>query len=251
MPTFIHGKSTGVLLNEYDLSAYFNSVDASTSLETAETTGFGSSAKSYIPGLVDATISLSGMFATDASGSDAVLATILGSATTPILTIPFETGSIGKKAIVAKAHETSYSTSNPVGDIVSVSADFNASTDGTTNVTYGLRTGVTLTAGASIAYGALAALTAVDNAASSAAGGISNLHVTANSISGGTTTIKVQHSTDNSTWADLITFSAVAASTVTSQQSAVASTVNRYLRVLPSTAGSSGAITFHVSFARF
>ena len=252
MPTFIHGKSSGVLLNQFDLSAYFNSVDTSQSIDTAEITGFGSSAKAYIPGLNDATLSLSGMYSQDATvGSDVVLSTILGSATTPIITVPMETGAIGKRAIVAKAHETSYSISTPVGDVVSVTADFNASTDATSNVTYGMRTGVMLTAGASIAYNALAALTSVDNAASSASGGFANLHVTANSIAGGTTTIKVQHSTDNSTWADLITFTAVSASTTTSQQSAVSGTVNRYLRVLPSTAGSSGAITFHVSFARF
>lgn len=251
MPTFTHGKASGVLFDKYDLSAFFNSVDTSQTLDVAETTSFGASAKSYIPGVADGTITLSGMYSQDANGIDVVLQAALGAATTPIVTVPFETGSIGKKAIVAKAHETSYATSSPVGDVVSVTADLNASTDGTANLTYGIRTGVMLTAGSSIAFGSLGNLAAVDNAASSANGGVANLHVTANSIAGGNTTIKVQHSADNSTWVDLITFTAVTASTTTSQQSAVTGTVNRYLRATASTAGSSGAITYHVSFARF
>lgn len=252
MPTFVHGKSSGVLLDKYDLSAYFNSADVAQNIDTAETTGFGSTAKSYLVGLADATLSLSGMYSQDATvGEDVVLSTVLGSTTTPIITVPFETGSIGKRAVLCKAHETSYAISSPVADVVTVTADFNASTDATTNLTYGLRNGVMLTAGSSIAYGSLGNLTSVDNTASSASGGFANLHVTANSISGGTTTIKVQHSTDNSTWADLITFTAASASTTTSQQSAVSGTVNRYLRATATTAGSSGAITYHVSFARF
>lgn len=251
MPTFLHGKGSKILLDEFDLSAFFNSVDVAQSLETAETTGFGSTAKSYIPGLQDATLSLSGMFSQETDGSDEELQEILGSATTPLLTVILQAGTIGNTAIVAKAHETSYSISSPVGDVVSITADFNASTDATANLKYGLRNGKVLTTGNSIAFGSLGNLSSVDNSASSANGGVANLHVTANTITGGATTIKVQHSTDNSSWADLITFSAVSASTVTTQQSVVTGTVNRYLRATASTAGSAGAITFNVAFARF
>lgn len=251
MPTFVHGKGASVLVNSYDLSAYFNSADVAMTIDTAETTGFGSSSKSYIVGLRDETLSLAGLYSQDASGSDEVLSGILGATTTPIVTVAFSSGTIGNRAVLGRAHETNYSISNPVSDVSSVSADFTASTDAVTNQTLGLDTGVMLTTGASIAYGSLGALSSVDNTASSANGGMATVHVTANSVSGGATTIKVQHSTDNSTWADLITFSAVSASTITNQLSAVSGTVNRYLRVNVSTAGSSGSITFHVGFARF
>lgn len=251
MPTFIHGKGSKVLLDEFDLSAYFNSLDVSQTLETAETTGFGSTSKSYIPGLADATLSLSGMFSQDTDGSDEELQAVLGSATTPLVTVILEAGAIGKPAIVAKAHETNYALSSPVGDIVTITADFNASTDATANLKYGLRSGKSLTANASIAFGSLGNLASVDNGASTTAGGVANLHVTANTITGGNTTIKIQESADNSTWADLITFTAVGASTNTSQQSVVTGTVARYLRATASTAGGAGAITFHIGFARF
>ena len=108
-----------------------------------------------------------------------------------------------------------------------------------------------LSTGTSLDYNALGALASVDNSASSANGGFGILHVPTNSVSGGTTTIKIQHSANDSTWADLISFTAVGASTKTSQLSAVSGTVNRYLRATASTAGSSGSITYMLSFARF
>ena len=62
MPTFRHGKSVKVYVDEFDFSSYFNDVSAATTVETAETSTFGSSAKEYIPGLMDGTVSLSGLF---------------------------------------------------------------------------------------------------------------------------------------------------------------------------------------------
>lgn len=251
MPTFVHGKGTGVLLDQYNLSEYFNSADVAQTIDVAETTSFTASSKSYIVGLQDATLSLSGLYSQDAGGSDAVLSGILGTATTPLVTVAFDTGTIGNRCVTGRVHETNYSISNPVADVSSVTADFNASTDAVSNQTYGLHGGVMLTAGASIAFGSLGDLASVDNSASSSSGAMAVLHVTANSVAGGTTTIKVQHSTDDSTYADLITFTAVSASTLTKELKAVTGTVNRYVRATATTAGSSGSITFNIGFARF
>ncbi len=251
MPTFVHGKSTRVYIDEFDLSTYFNSADVSVTNETAESTAFQSSSKSYLLGLNDGTVSLAGMWSADTDGSDEELQAILGATTTPLLTVAQDAGTIGNRCVIAKAHEINYAISNPVGDISAVSADLQASTDATSNVTNGVKSGVQLTTGASVAFGSLGDLASVDNGASSANGGAGLLHVPTNTIGGGTTTIKVQHSANDSTWADLITFTAVGAGAVTSEMSAVSGTVNRYLRVTASTAGSSGAITFMVSFARY
>ena len=72
MPTFAHGKNVNIFVNEYDFSTYFNDVSASSTVETAEVSAFGSSAKSYIVGLQDGTVSLSGMFDGTATGTDVV-----------------------------------------------------------------------------------------------------------------------------------------------------------------------------------
>lgn len=66
--------------------------------------------------------------------------------------------------------------------------------------------------------------TAVDNAALTSNGGRGNIHVTAIT---GAATIKIQHSVDNVTFADLITFSPTVVGALTLE---VAGTVNRYLR---------------------
>lgn len=251
MPTFVHGKGSKTYIDEFDLTNYFNSADATFTLDTGEVTSFGASSRAYIPGLAAASLTIGGMWAADADGSDEELQALLANAVSPLTTVALSGGTIGNRAIMMQADLTSYGISSPVSDIVSVSADFQCTTNGTTNLTYACQTGVQLTTGASIAFGALGALGSVDNAASTANGGFALIHVPANTIAGGVTTVKVQHSADNSTWVDLITFTAVAAATKTSQLSTTAATVNRYLRATASTAGSSGAITFMVSFARF
>lgn len=250
MPTFVHGKGTSVLIDEFDLSAYFNSVDVSTSIDTAETTAFGANSKSYITGLRDGTLSLSGMWSADTDGSDEELSAILGATTTPVVTVEFDAGTIGNRATLARAHETSFSISSPVADVVTVTADFNASADTAAGVNLSIANGVQLTTGSSIAFGSLGDLASVDNGASSANGGMGIFHVTANTLDGDAL-IKVQHSADDSTFADLLFFGATAGTTSSGVRTATG-TIQRYIRVTASSAtATSGSITFHVAFARY
>ncbi len=250
MPTFIHGKNTAVYIDEFDLTSYFTDVSITQENEVAETTAFGDTNKSYLLGLRAGTLSMSGMWSADTDGSDEELQALLGNATTPLLTVREGAAAIGGSAVIAQANETSYAITNPVADVVTVTADFECTPNQVSNLTFALAGGVQLTAGASIAHGSLGNLSSVDNSASSANGGAATLHIPANTVNGNTT-IKVQHSANNSTWADLISFTVVGASTKTSEIKAVSGTVNRYLRATASTAGSSGSITFMIAFARF
>jgi hypothetical protein len=59
---FVHGKDTYFKVASTDLSTYINSVSVSRTADTAETSAFGSSTKSFVSGLRDATITVSGMF---------------------------------------------------------------------------------------------------------------------------------------------------------------------------------------------
>lgn len=86
-----------------------------------------------------------------------------------------------------------------------------------------------------------------DRTSSTANGGMANLHVTG--VTGSNpATIKVQHSVDNSTWVDLITFASVAAAG--SQSLQVAGTINRYIRA-SFTIGATSSDTFLVAFSGF
>lgn len=94
--------------------------------------------------------------------------------------------------------------------------------------------------------------TSVDNTVSSAAGGAGYLQVPALTLGGFTSaTVKVRHSVDNVTFADLLTFTVVTASP-SAQRATVTGTVNRYLATAGSWngAGSGQSITPVMGFAR-
>jgi predicted secreted protein len=136
MPTFVHGKSTNFTLDDTagtvrDLSDTLTSVDFPESIETAETTAFGSSAKSYIVGLSDATISLSGIW--DAT-VDGYIAGGAEPASRSFVYGPAGTTG-GNVKYTGEAIVTSYSISNPVGDVVTYSVDLQV-TGAVTRTTY-------------------------------------------------------------------------------------------------------------------
>jgi hypothetical protein len=122
---FVHGKSADFRLDDSsgtlrDLSSYLDDVSFPRSIETAETTTFGSTAKSYIVGLTDATISISGKF--DAT-ADGYLAGVVGQSAT----LSFQYGPAGSTAgnvkYTGECIMTSYEVGATVGDAVTASAE--------------------------------------------------------------------------------------------------------------------------------
>lgn len=90
-----------------------------------------------------------------------------------------------------------------------------------------------------------------DHGASSSAGGVGFLHVTGLTLGGyDDVTVKIAASVDGSTWADLITFTDVAA--IGAQAIEVSGTINRYIRatVQFNGTGSAQSITYFVGLAR-
>lgn len=242
--TFRHGKNTRVLVGSTDLSSFFREAAAATSIETAETTTFGvaSGSKTYVTGLSDSTVSLTGLFDGDVGAADEVISTALGSDTDIVFTVAQDGGlTVGRRCFLGQAIETKYDISSPIGDVISTSLDLQ--TDGEAG------RGVVLAALDSISSTSVG--TVVDNSAASSNGGVGTLHVTANTRNGGIT-VKIQHSADNVTYADLATFTAVGTASTTSERLSVASgtTVNRYLRVSYTVAGSTGSATVAVAFGR-
>lgn len=245
MPTFRHGKNTVVLFDKYDLTTYFNSVTTSAMAEAVETTTFGSANKTYAIGLKDGTISLEGLWAGDADGVDEVLQAAIANDSKKIITVATEGATVGRRAKLLNTDDTSYEIASAVADMVSITAEAQAS--GTVG---GFDGGVLLAASQTVS--SATANTSVDNTTSSANGGVAHLHVTGNTRNGAAT-IKIQHSANNSTWADLVIFTNTVASTTTSERIEVAAgtTVNRYVRAnITAIAGSTGSVTITVGFAR-
>jgi hypothetical protein len=238
MPTFRHGKRTVVLMNGTDMSPYLNEATQTQSIETAETTTFADDDKTYITGLGDGTISTSGLFDSTAGASNDVLSGAIGQEDNTFTVLP-EGATKGARSVIANGQLTSYDVTSPVADVVAISAEIQA--DG------GLFTGFALNGLTST--GTSASLTSVNTGGSSSGGGLFNLHVTANTRDGAAT-VKVQHSADDATWADLVTFSSISASATDGESITSTGTVNQYLRATHTLAGSSGSITYHVSAAR-
>jgi hypothetical protein len=239
MPTFRHGKKTAVLLNGTNMSPFLNEATTTTEIETAETTTFSDNDKTYIVGLSDGTISTSGLFDSTAGASNAVLSGLIAEEDNTFTVLP-EGSTAGSRAIIANGQLTSYEISSPVGDVVAISAEVQA--DG------GLFHGVALTSLVNTGS-ASATTTGIDNGAATSNGALFNLHVTDNTRDG-VTTIKAQHSSDDVTYVDLVTFTNVSASTTGGESITSTGAVNQYLRTLSTLAGASGSVTYQVSAAR-
>jgi|TARA_R100000479_G_scaffold159663_1_gene96890 predicted secreted protein len=123
MPTFAHGKSTDFAIDDTggssrNISDTLTDVSFPQTIDTAETTAFGSSNKSYIVGLKDTTISVSGIWDATVDGY------ISGTEPASRSFIYGPAGSTsGNVKYTGEAIMTNYSVSNPVGDVVTFSMD--------------------------------------------------------------------------------------------------------------------------------
>ena len=135
MPTFVHGKSTNFSLDDTggtsrDLSDSLTSVDFPETIDTAETTAFGATSKSYIVGLRAATISVSGLWDATVDGY------IIGTEPATRTFIFGPAGSTGGNIKYSgECILTNYAVSNPVGDVVTYSLDLQC-TGGVTRTTF-------------------------------------------------------------------------------------------------------------------
>lgn len=131
---FRHGKNAAFKLDNasgslVDLSAYLDEIGFPVSAETGETTTFGKTAKTYIIGLTDATLSLSGKWdsTVDAHFAGVIAAQSAGT----VSTVSFEYGpegtASGRIKYSGEALVTSFDTSSPVGDVVTFSVELQVS----------------------------------------------------------------------------------------------------------------------------
>lgn len=130
MPTFKHGKNAhfaldGTAASLVVISDTLNEITLPREIETAETTAFGNNDKTYITGLADATISLSGMF--DATVDTMINGNIANLKSGSVASLSFEYGPSGSAATSPKftgeALITSYEIGSPVGDVVTYSLE--------------------------------------------------------------------------------------------------------------------------------
>lgn len=118
-----HGRRTVILVNSINLSGFCDNSEYSQEVDTHETTVYGEDNKTYITGLRDGTLTISGRYDDGADNpKDTIEAIIDGDAAVPIVRRVEGTGS-GLPEDSFSGIIESYVETSPVGDKVTWSAD--------------------------------------------------------------------------------------------------------------------------------
>ena len=237
----INANNTTILYDNFALAAYLRSVGLTTSTAMIDGTTLADTSMVNYPGLNSTSFTMSGLFDT-ATGAGSLLDDItsrLGSST----------------AVAATVSPNGFAAGNSVWMLPALTVDYQVSSTVADLVPFTLNLGAGAAAGLGTCLTALAAQTATgngtsqDNTTSTSSGAVAHLHITAVSGSTPSMTVTIQHSTNNSTWSTLATFSAATA--VGSQTLQVSGTVNRYVRASFTISGTSPSFTTLVALARF
>lgn len=136
---FRHGKSgvfklgtAAVPATPTDISSYCEEVNFPRKSDTAETTTFGATAKTFVMGLSEGTFSVKGKW--DAT-QDAQMAALVGFDTALAFEHGPEGSTAGRIKYTGNCFVTEYQSSTPVGDVVSWSASLQI-TGAVTRTTY-------------------------------------------------------------------------------------------------------------------
>ncbi|MCS6302376.1 MAG: hypothetical protein H8K07_01720 [Nitrospira sp.] len=231
-----HGRLTRVYINGYDLTGFYRKQGSELTRETAESTVFGLSDKTYLPGVRDASLSLEGIFDGAVDGIEQVLLAALAADPTIAAICP-QGDALGNIALGFSALETKYAIESSIDDIVSLANELQ-STGGRDRllVHHALSTEVATGNG-----------TSLDNGAQTTNGGVAYLQVP--DITGITNlAVTIEDSADNVSFATILTFAGVTADR-NAQRVAISGTVRRYTRMRQVFTGA-GSAQFWVGFGR-
>jgi hypothetical protein len=239
---FIHGMVQAFLIHNENISRFLSEGNFSCSKDTSDVTTMGCKGKAYLSGLRDGKMSIKGFYDTELTGNSEILESEYNSETKLNALYAPAGLSFGMPAKLAEVDMTSLESSNPIADAVDVSGELQASD--------GIGHGKILTDGAAkTATGNGSAYLGAD--AATTKGAVAHLHIT--EISGTDTpsaTVKIQHSADNSTWADLVTFDAATAKTSQRVKIAEGVTINKYTRAQWTITGTNPSFDLTVAMAR-
>jgi hypothetical protein len=231
-----HGKHARTYINGFDLSAYLNSFGVAQTADTAETSVFSSSDKTYVVGLRDATVSAEGFFAGSTFESDYVFDQVLGS--TNIWSYYPAGPALSNAGYGIKSIENSYEIMSPIDGVVSVTVEGQAI----------LGADRILSHHDLIAESTTGSETSIDATASSTKGATGYLQVTGFTL-GQTAQIVIEESSAGTSWATLISFSS--GGSIGAQRAISSSgTVKRFTRAAWTVSSSSGSVTFNVGMKR-
>ena len=237
---FVNSNQTRLIYGTNPLAAYLKSATPAFAADMLDTTTLADTSKVYAVGLTEYMLNVDGLFDSTTTAGDvwANITADIAAGTTEPVSVASEGFAVGNSVWVLPVKVATYEVGGSVADLVTF--------------TMSMQAAIAPAVGRSLsdltAYTATTNGTSVDNAAASSNGAVANLHVTARSGTSPTLAVTIQHSTNNSTWTTLATFTTATA--VTSETVTVAGTVNRYTRAVFTVGGTSPSFTAQVSLAR-
>jgi hypothetical protein len=227
------GHFTTVLVGGYDLSGYANQFEAVKEYDELDGSAFIDTGENSFAGLAKGTLTVQALLDGAANTSYAAL-NAPGGYTAKVLSILLGQNAaptIGDPALCLYALQFSFTT--PLAARNAVLANISASSAGGELVDFGalIQAYTTITTTTNF--------TSIDNSASSSNGGTGYLHVVTPTTTD-TYAVKLQHSTDNNSWADLSPAFTANGQTRTSERIEISGTINRYVRAVATRTGAAG-----------
>jgi hypothetical protein len=231
------GLNQKLVMDGHSLTDFITDIKESDDVGLADITTLGHTAKVVAVTISDGKMTINGIWDGQEAAIHDILTAAKRAASGQVVTYGLAGFTLGYPASLLSSRETNYEKGGAISDVVKFTASFQA--DG------GIDEGVILhidSAETGTVNGS-----SVDNGAATTNGGVAHLNAIA--FTGTNCTIKIQHSANNSTWADLLTFSDITDIGALRAIVAAGTTVNRYLRMIIS-GGTFTSITPIVSFAR-
>jgi hypothetical protein len=226
MPTaFKHGKAAKLYVNGYDLSRYMTKVGSAGKADVAEVSPLGTDDKEFLNGLVEGTMTGDGFYDDTVSAVAGVMGSAFAADTTILSHLP-QGDSVGGPQKSMAAAVATFNIDTDTGDAGKITFEASSKT--------GAKGGVILRALAT-SVGTSGTSTPVNDVAAATNGSADGyLHVTDKS-GAGNLVVKVQHSSDNISYIDLMTFATVTAKHQSERKSSTvlvpSGLVNKWLRV--------------------
>lgn len=237
--TFLAGSKLRLWRNSYRLSKITDTFDLKRMCDTYDVTTHETDGnRAFISGLRSGGSDKGGIYDASTDAGDERVASQLGSTSISIYTAAIEGDAVGKIAHVWQAREKQVNISSPANGRIG----WQGGDDASDHVLSGrmLRQGTAPTA-------STGASAAVDNAAATTHGGVGHFHLT-DLVALGSITVKIQHSSAASVWADLLTWTTT--STGASHQSTTGTAIKRYTRSIVTALSGSTYVPLAVAFAR-
>lgn len=237
----VHGKATGVVLGPHNVTRLFNDITTASSTEATDATMFDSpgNAKEYVAGLSSATIAAKGKFVGNRTATAEVLENTLGADELTRALVVYGGWVPGNRVRLAAVHNVGFEVTGSLSDIVRTS--LSVTCDGPLSSGYLLQ-------GAAALEASLTGATVDRGAASNRA--VAQLHVVDNTRSA-EVAVTLQHSSNGTTWVDIIEdWAVLAAGDTATEFEELEVPVNRYARLLVTLAAGTGSVTVIAGIAR-